>query len=159
MASVRKNQLRRTINPYVGQIVILSVVTLGSLLVSVSKGAWGLVLSMPVAWIFFGALIFIGMKYKISWDQEMVCQKASGGPDLCIKYDEISEITSEVSKPGELLSASRPFRRIVIYDERRHGKAKFIDVSLKHFVADDIRELMRAIRVRRPDLTFPKHWV
>lgn len=73
-------------------------------------------------------------------------------------FCEITRITWETSKPAEWLAASRPFRRIVIYGKRLHEDV-FIDVSLKHFAADDVRELMRVVRGRRPDLTLPKHWL
>lgn len=152
-------QLRGTIAPYMGQIVIFSLVTLGALFVSIQRGVWGLILSvLAVGWPLFGILVYIGRKYRIYWTEEDVRQQASGGSDVCIKYSEIARIASETSKPGEWLAASRPFRRIVIYAKKSHGEGKFIDVSLKHFVAGDIRNLMRAIHARRPDLTLPKHW-
>jgi hypothetical protein len=56
------------------------------------------------------------------------------------------------------VSLRRPFRRLAIYSE--HGSSiKFIDVSLKHFAADDVRKLMRVIHEQRPDLVLPKNWV
>jgi hypothetical protein len=56
------------------------------------------------------------------------------------------------------MMARRPFRRIAVYAQ--HGSStKFIDVSLKHFAADDIRKLMRVIHEQRPDLVLPKNWV
>jgi hypothetical protein len=152
-------QLGRTIAPYMGQIVVLSFVTLGALFVSIQRRVWGLILSvLVVAWPLFGFLLYFGRKYRIYWTDDDVRQQASGGADVCIKYSEIARIASETSKSGEWLAASRPFRRIVIYAKEAHGEGKFIDVSLKHFVAEDIRNLMRAIHGRRPDLTLPKHW-
>ena len=155
----RQQHLRRTIAPYTGQIAILALVTLSMSFVSIWKHAWGLILSTPVMWLLFAPLVYFGSKYKIYWTSNDICQQASGGPRVCIQYGEIARIALETSKPGELLAASRPFRRIAIYAENPHGEGKFIDVSLKHFVADDIRELMRAIHARRPDLELPKHWV
>lgn len=152
-------QLRRTVAPYMGQIVILSLVTLGALFVSIQRGAWGLILSvLIVGWPLFGVLVYIGRKYRIYWTEDDVRQQASGGADVSIKYSEIARIASETSKPGERLAASRPLRRIVIYAKESHAEGKFIDVSLKHFVAEDIRNLMRAIHGRRPDLSLPKNW-
>jgi hypothetical protein len=149
-------QLRRTIAPYVGQLIIFSLVTLGVLLVSVQKHVLSLILPVPIMWLLFAFLVCIGLRYRIVWTNNEVCQRASGGSNVCIEYGQITRITSEVSKPGEWFAASRPFRRIVIYAQG--GEDKFIDVSLKHFLADDIRELMRAIRIRRPDLELPSHW-
>jgi hypothetical protein len=111
---------------------------------------------MPVAWLLFLFLARIGLKYKISWTNQMICQEASGGAKVCIAYGEITQIVSEISKPGELLSASRPFRRIAIHAQESSGNEKLIDVSLKHFVANDVRDLMHMIRDHRPDLSMPK---
>lgn len=152
-------QLRRTVAPYMGQVIILSVVTLGVIFVSIHKHVLSLIFSVPIMWLLLGFLVYIGLSYRIVWSNDEVCQRASGGSDVCIKYGEITRITSETSKPGEWLAASRPFRRIVIHAESPRGEDKFIDVSLKHFVAEDIRELMRTIRVRRPGLDLPRQWV
>jgi energy-coupling factor transporter transmembrane protein EcfT len=158
MTSSEKSQrLRRTISPYMGQIIILALVTLGVLFVAIKSNEWKLILSVPVMWLLFLVLVYIGLKYKIYWTDAEVCQEASGGQKVCIKYGEITKIASEISKPAELLSASRPFRRIAIYAEKPNGESKFIDVSLKHFSVDDVRKLMQAIHDRCPDLTLPKH--
>jgi hypothetical protein len=156
MNSVKSRHLRHTIAPYMGQIIILALVTLWATFISIKTKEWGLVLSMPVGWMFFLFLVRIGLKYKISWTDEMVCQEASGGSNVYIAYGEITKIVSETSKPGELLSASRPFRRIAIYAQKLGGEEKFIDVSLKHFVASDVRDFLQTIRDHRPDLTIPK---
>lgn len=151
-------QLRRTIAPYMGQIVILSIVTLGALFVSIQRSVWDLILAVVAIWLLFAVQVFIGRKYRIYWTEDDVRQQASGGADVSIKYSEIARIAFETSKPGEWLAASRPFRRIVIYAKKSHAESKFIDVSLKQFVAEDIRNLMRAIHGRRPDLSLPKNW-
>jgi len=151
--------LGRTIAPYMGQTAILVLVTLGLLFVSIEKHVWALALSTPVMWLLFGFLVYIGLRYKIFWTDKEVCQEASGAQRVCIMYGQITTVASEVSKPSELFAASRPFRRIVIYTGNPQGESKFIDVSLKHFAADDIRKLMRAIHQERPDLVLPKHWI
>ncbi len=151
--------LGRTISPYLGQIIILSLTTLFLLFVSIKTHEWGPLLSAPFFWLLFSILIYIGLKYKISWTDKEVCQEASGGPKICIQYSWITNVTSEVSKPGEVLAASRPFRRIAIYAEDPQGARSFIDVSLKHFAIEDVRKLMRVVHDRRPDLALPKNWV
>lgn len=151
-------RLRRTIAPYVGQIIILSLATLYFVFLSIKAQEWkSTLVAVPVMWLLFSPLVYFGLRYKISWTDEEICMAASGGK-VRIKYEEITDIESETSKPGELLAASRPFRRIAIYAGKPHGEAKHIDVSLKHFVATDIRKLMHAIHDRRPDLTLPKKW-
>jgi hypothetical protein len=49
-------------------------------------------------------------------------------------------------------------RRIVIYAEGAEV-TKFIDVSLKHFVAKHIRKIMRAIHDKRSGLSLPEKWI
>lgn len=145
--------------PYWGQIIILSLVTLGMLFVALEKNTWSLLLPIPVMWLLFVPLVYFGLRYRVFWTNDEVCQQASGGANVCIKYDEVKRITSETSQPGEWLAASRPFRRIVIYADSAGTGRGFIDVSLKHFASEDIRELMRAIHDRRPELTLPTRWL
>ena len=158
ISSNAPRQLRRTIAPYMGQLIIFSLVTLGVLFVSIHKHVLSLILPVPIMWLLFAFVVSIGLRYRIVWTNSEVCQRASGGSNVCIGYGEITRITLEVSRPGEWFAASRPFRRIVIYAAEPRGENKFIDVSLKHFLTDDICELMRAIRVHRPDLELPPHW-
>jgi hypothetical protein len=112
-----------------------------------------------MAWPLFGVLVWIGTCYRIFWRDGAILQKASGGPDVSIRPDEITSVEQETSDVGTALAMRRPFRRIVIYAENPRGEGKYIDVSLKHFLADDVRKLMRAIHARRPDLALPKHWM
>jgi hypothetical protein len=154
----RSQYLRRSIAPYVGQIVILSLLTIGVLFISIKRHAWGLLLPVPVLWSLFAFLSYLGLKYKINWADNDICQEASGGKEVHIRYGDITGIKLEMSKPGELLAASRPFRRIAIYASERQGAERRIDVSLKHFLADDVREFMRVIQLRRPDLVVPEEW-
>lgn len=73
-------QLGRTIAPYMGEIVILSLVTLGALFVSIQRDVWGLILSvLVVGWPLFGVLVYIGRKYRIYWTEDDVRQRAGGG--------------------------------------------------------------------------------
>lgn len=146
--------LRRSIKPYVGQVLILVIVTGWVVFVAVFKHQWKLTVPIPVIWFFFIILLYFGMAYQISWNEEEICQEASGGR-ICIKFSDITNIEAEISKPLEFISASRPFRRISIYAENSESHLKYIDVSLKHFLTADIRQLMQVIHSRRPDLIIP----
>jgi len=150
--------LRRTIAPYMGQIIILVLVTFGVLFVCIKKHEWALLLPVSIVWLLFLILTCIGLKYKINWTDNEICQKASGGSKVCIQYSEITKVVSEISKPGDILAASRPFRRVAIYAEEPRGEGRFIDVSLKHFVTDDVRKLMCVIHDHRSDLVLPRNW-
>jgi hypothetical protein len=149
--------LRRTVSPYIGQIIILSFVTFFILFISFKMHEYKLLLITPVIWILFIPLIYFGLKYQIFWNDEELFQRVSGQSDVYIKYTEISKVASETSKPNELITAGRPFRRIVIYAGNAQVGSRFIDVSLKHFVMNDVRSLMRVIHEHRPDLVLPKH--
>jgi hypothetical protein len=106
-------------------------------------------------WTLFGSYVLLfGMKYKISWDDVGLTMTASGGGKV-IRYNEITEIRYEIAGVNDSLSQSRPFRRIVIVGHRGKG-GELIDVSLRHFQIEDIRNLLSAIRQHRPDLAFPK---
>lgn len=155
MTSIERRQLKRTFRPYVGQIVILSAVSFGAVAIAWSRSVWGLVMPIPVAWLLFGALLATGLKYKIYWDQNKICQSASGGSDVCIGYDEIREIRLEKANLNEMIAMSSPYRRIAIYGATRQELGR-INVSLRHFRDDDIRQLMAFIHGQRPDLPMPK---
>lgn len=156
MHKEQSHHLRRTVAPYTGQIVILALVTIGVLFVVLKTNEWKMVISVPVMWAIFLFLGYLGLKYKIYWTEEGVCQEADGG-HVCMKYKEITSIRYETSTGAELISASRPFRRIAIYAVTSHGKSKRIDVSLKHFVLSDVDRLMHAIHDHRPELAMPKY--
>ncbi|HWB44514.1 MAG TPA: hypothetical protein VG900_03670 [Hyphomicrobiaceae bacterium] len=151
--------LRRTVAPYVGFLVIMSGVMILLAYVSLKTRDWTPIASVQMAWPLFGVLVWIGTCYRIFWRDGAILQKASGGPDVSIRPDEITSVEQETSDVGTALAMRRPFRRIVIYAENPRGEGKYIDVSLKHFLADDVRKLMRAIHARRPDLALPKHWM
>jgi hypothetical protein len=106
-------------------------------------------------WGAFAVLTYIGMKYRVLWDETGVVMRASGGPERLIRYQEITEIKIERAQVSEFFVQSRPFRRIVIYGRKRHPN-EYIDVSLRHFRPADIDELLAVIRTHRPDLAVPK---
>ena len=98
------------------------------------------------------------MRYKISLQDGVITQKAFNMTDVVIKIKDISAVKQESSDALTMAKMNRPVQRITIYSDT-DGVQSFIDISLKHFVADDIRRLLRAIQEQRPDLTMPKHWI
>jgi hypothetical protein len=111
-----------------------------------------------VCWLLFLPYIFITTRYRIELRDGTIFQKAAGIADVSIKLSDVTFVRLETSDAQTLLSMRRPFRRITIY-AKGGERTKFIDVSLKHFAADDIRQLMRAIHDGRPDLALSKHWI
>jgi hypothetical protein len=150
--------LRRIVDPYLGLGVIISGVTALALFVGFYRNVWGPVEAMPLLWVLVGVLVYIGTRYRVGWRAGAVVQKASGGRDVVIEAAQIDHVALEtgLDDVGAAIQMRRPFRRITIYRQGKSGG--FIDVSLKHFAADDIRRLMRAIQSARPDLALPKHW-
>lgn len=144
--------LRRTIDPYVGILVILGGVSVFTAVVGVTKDPWGTAEMLSLLWALAAAWIYFGLRYRIYWNPDAILQKASGGADVVIKLSEIGSVALETS-----ITPGRPFRRIAIYP-KNGGKRHFIDVSLKHFAARNIRRLMTEIQSRRPDLELPEAW-
>jgi hypothetical protein len=150
--------LRRTLQPYALLLIVLVALTL--------LGAFDAIKDHDLNWV--GAILFLwaisilslypDTRYRVFWENDTIKQIAANKDVTIIKPSEIKNIGLEHSNLQELFGMRRPSRRIAIYGNGSDGQ-KWIDVSLKHFAADDIRRLMRAIHERRPDLAIPKGWV
>lgn len=149
----------RTLSTVFGLFAIwglVEAVTSGNL--ALKSGNWNL---FGVGLMIIGSylpVIFIGYRYRIFLRDGIIVQKAYGMSDVAIKIKDISALKVETSSASDVAKMNRPFARIAIYSGTDRARS-FIDVSLKHFVADDIRRLMRAIQEQRPDLTMPKYWL
>jgi hypothetical protein len=106
---------------------------------------------------YFGLTSFF-WRYRIRFDGVAIAQTAPGLKPLTIQMGDISSVRWESARIGGL-GAGRPTPRIVIYTRGPYPDRPYIDVSIRHFVADDIRRLMRGIRAARPDLELPHLWV
>ncbi|HEY1801499.1 MAG TPA: hypothetical protein VGG46_11250 [Terriglobales bacterium] len=147
--------LRRTVTPYIGQTLIIFMFTIFVSWVAYTKQQWGLLWCAGLIWPLWASYILLfGLRYRIIWNDAGILMRASGGPERHIGFDEITEIRYEVAGATEFLAQSRPFRRIVILGRRSDPKT-LIDISLCHFRTQDIKNLMNAIRERRPDMTIP----
>ena len=148
--------LRRTVQPYVGQTLILALVTGFAVFESVTSSDWDFIWApavfLPLYGIYF---LYFGLQYRVFWDKENVVMRARGGPERRIHFDEITSIRNEVSSAREVVAQSRPFRRIVIIG-RRSGGNDVIDISLRHFRLEDIKRLLIEIHKRRPDISLPE---
>ena len=156
MIEYRTSILRRTITPYVGQATILLVTTLFLFYVAQKTSQWGLLWSAGLFWVLFAIhTVLFGMKYRILWNTDELVMSASGGRDMHIRLDDISEIRNEIAQAAEFLSQARPLRRIVVYGRKQDPNQR-IDISLRHFRLDDIEELLTTVGTRRPDLSVPR---
>jgi hypothetical protein len=147
--------LQHSVQPYVAFALPLLVVTIVGVVASAKSGQWASLWYLAAVWSFFLPWSFLLSRYQITWNQGEITQRAAGGRDVTIDIEDITRVKLEASDAATLLSFRRPFRRISIYS----SDGKFIDVSLKHFVAQDIRRLMRFIHEQRADLTLPKNWL
>jgi len=147
--------LRRTFRPYVGQLLILAVVTIFAAYESVASSDWGFMWAPAVFLPLFGIyFLYFGMKYRVLWNEESVVMRARGGPDQRVSFSEITSVRNETSSASEVLAQSRPFRRIVVYGRKDDPKTR-VDISLRHFDLKDISQLLTAIHAHRPDLDIP----
>lgn len=148
--------LKHSVKPYAGLTVIFLAVGLFMTMVTIQTRDWG---NLSLIWammaFFVGFFVVFGTRYRIWWRNGEIVQRAVGGQITVIKTESITEIKQETSDAVTTLSVRRPFRRIAIYGEGD----KWIDVSLKHFEAGDIRKLMGLIHERRPDLAISKNWL
>jgi|SRR5262252_7684235 len=150
--------LRRTIQPYAAEIIVLGVVTLLWISVLQKTGAFGSSVVIASMWALFFFAHYTDTRYRVFWENGAIKQIAANKELTIIKPLDIKRIELERSDLQTLFAMRRPSRRIAIYANGPDGH-KWIDVSLKHFAADDIRQLMRAIHDRRPELSIPKGWI
>jgi hypothetical protein len=150
--------LRRTIQPYAAEIVVLGVVTLLWISLLQKAGAFGSAVVIASMWALFFFAHYADTRYRVFLEKGAIKQIATNKAVTVIKLPDIKRIELERSDLQTLFAMRRPSRRIAIYANSSDGH-KWIDVSLKHFAADDICRLMRAIHDRRPDLTIPKGWI
>src|SRR5581483_10463393 len=126
-----------TIQPYVGQSLILVAVTAFAIYESVVSADWKFMWAPAVFLPFYGIHFwYFGMRYRVLWDRHSVVMCARGGPERRILFDEITSVRKEVSSASDVLAQSRPFRRLVVYG-RKHDPNAQVDISLRHFDLKD----------------------
>jgi hypothetical protein len=153
-------ELRHSVGPYVFVFGVLCFAGLLTVDVGFTMGEWGGVylLIIPIA-IYVLKIYFYDLKYSISVKDRAItmCVATWFRTPLAITTIRIADITSIKTETDDLtkaISSTRASRRIAIYDEHMEN-VKFIDISLKHFVLQDIRKLMEVIKAERADLIVP----
>jgi len=145
--AMKSTKLRFSIQPYVGMGVACALSLVMLFIISFETKTWDpLIEFWWLPSLLFAGWVFIGTRYRIFYDHACVKMVASGLAPVLIAYSEITRIRNESS-----FEQGRPFRRIAIYAGDR-----FVDLSLKHFVIEDVRSLIGVIQGKRPDLEFPK---
>lgn len=136
-----------SVQPYIGMGIVCVLWLAMLIFIAAHEKTWTLLLE--IGWLpplLFAGWVFIGTRYRVLYDDKRVEMTASGRASVSILYDEIVSVAKEAS-----IERGRPFRRIAI-----HADSNFIDVSLKHFAIDDVRNLMRVIHEKRPGLALPE---
>jgi len=143
--------LRRTIQPYLGEIVIFGALSLLLILawLKTANLSWleAIVVMLGVAI----ATHYADIRYRVSWKAGQIECITSNNIKIRLKPSDISRVVLETSDLKTILRLTRPARRIAIYSKNQ----EHIDVSLKHFVTGDINRLMQEIHKERPDLSIP----
>jgi hypothetical protein len=144
--------LKRSIRPYIGEMIIIGTITVGLIITAFKKSSWS-----PIEVGLAGlALVVIShitdFRYRVFWRNEEIESITTNNQMTTIRPPDISKVVLEYSDIATVLSMRRPSQRITIYSKDN----RLIDVSLKHFVTTDIKRLLQEIHNQRPDLTLPK---
>jgi hypothetical protein len=144
--------LKRSVKPYVGELVIISMITAGMTYTALQTSTWAL-LELAGACLVFVAITHLpDLRYRVFWRHGAVECVATNNQITSIKASDISNVMLEKSDQATMLAQRRPIQRIIVYSKN----GQHLDVSLKHFVMSDIKRLMQEIHNQRPDLALPK---
>ena len=143
--------LKRSIRPYLGELIIVGVITIGIIYIAIRTSTPALLEVVLVGFVLVLATHYADFRYRVFWRNGAVERIATNKSITTIKATDILRVVLETSDLTTMLTLSRPKRRITIYG-KDHER---LDVSLKHFVTADIRRLMQEIHNERPDLSLP----
>lgn len=150
--------LRHSIVPYRTLGMFCMVILAWTFVASYRSRNWGgfesaaLLSGVYLLWVLMGLWYAVGMRDGSIW------QRAFGQGRVSLPVKNITSVGREISDAKTLATMNRPFDRITIQGAVG-AKEVIVDVSARHFVAADIRRLMRLIREARPDLTLPQNWL
>jgi hypothetical protein len=150
--------LGRSIYPYSLYIGVCSALCLLTAFDWYKLHDASLFLMIIVVSLFTFATLYGDTRYRIFWNDGEIKQISANKCVTVINASEITRIGQERSDLRTRLALRRPADRIAIY-AGRGNEERHIDVSLRHFVAKDIRRLVRAIHEKRPDLPVPGGWL
>lgn len=154
--------LKHSVQPYAVIGGVLSIITILALVDGFLVGIWDGFLGMLVVMaVYFLKIYSYDLRYTISFNNNSVVMHVATWSDTpaastTIKVADITSIQRETSDLRAIATQQRVTQRIAIYDDTHK---KFIDISLKHFTRDSIRQLMQTIRSLRPELQIPDGWL
>jgi hypothetical protein len=144
--------LTRSIRPYLIDIVVFGSITIALIFVAIRDHSAMIILAILFSWLVVVATNYSNTRYRVSFKEGVIECITANKVRIIIKTSDISSVALETSDIKTLLQLNRPTHRVTLYGKNH----EYIDVSLKHFVAADIRRLMQEIQNERPDLILPK---
>lgn len=150
--------LRRSTAPYRTLGLIFFAILLWGFIMSYRSGKWGTFESAVFVFGFYFLYVLVGLWYRVGLRDGVIWERAFGLRRISIKIEDITAVGREISDAKTLVAMNRPYDRIAVQGIVK-GQKTTIDVSTKHFVAADIRQLMRFLQKQRPDLALPKNWL
>ena len=136
--------LRRSIKPYVGEMVIIGSITVGLVFISIKKSTWSPLEVALVGFVLVAISHYADFRYRVFWRNGGIEGITTNNQVTTIMMSDISKVILEDSDLATMLTLRRPVRRITIYSK----DGRHLDVSLKHFVMPDIKRLMQEIHNR-----------
>lgn len=149
--------LRHSSVPYRTLGMFFLILCLWGFWVSYRAGKWGLFESAILVSGIYSLQIAMGLWYRISLSDGVISERAFGKPRVSIAIGDITSVGQPAPDLKTVAAMNTPLRRVTI-NGRAAGIPKAINVSTKHFVAEDVHLLMRAIQQVRPDLVLPPKW-
>lgn len=150
--------LRHSIVPYRTLGAFFLAILVWACVVSYRSGKWGTCESAALLSGIYILYILMGLWYQVGVRDGVIWQRSFGRRRVMLPLNDIKAVRREISDTRTLVAMNKPFDRIAIHGAIG-GNTVDVDVSTKHFVAADIRRLMRLIHEARPNLALPKDWL
>jgi hypothetical protein len=151
--------LRRSVQPYVGFVGLMSIGTIFCLWSFIRWSDLSFLWSILFLWTISSVWLCMGLSYRIAISGDALLQRAFGVRTIVLPLRLIKSVKLESTLGARRKNSfvNRPFRRIVICNSA--DPEGYVDVSLKHFLAADIRALLQRIHAERPNVALPKDWM
>jgi len=144
--------LKRSMKPYIGELIIIGGVIILLTWTFIKTSSWSFIWVILIGFVLYVLEHYTDLRYRVFWKNGAVERIGTSNFVTRIIASDITKVTLEKSDLATMLSRTRPTRRITIYGKND----QHLDVSLKHFVTEDIQKLMEEIHKLRPDLDIPK---
>src|SRR6266853_4865918 len=115
MDSPKDFALTRSIQPYVGYVVIFGAITLLAIFTSIKTRDLTPIGMIVFCWILGIATRYGDTRYRIFWRHGVIEQVATNGAITTIRASDIVSAKLEQSDLATLVTFSRPSRRITVY--------------------------------------------